>query len=117
MRKGQLLDELRSIRTHPAPRQKPPIPARSFFLAAIRIASRTPPISCGYSVTYNQDLADFLRAASGAMRDDMRVDPAHPARPLGENAKKTPQQGPKGAENAAKIGEKMAYTQLQSKKN
>jgi hypothetical protein len=50
-----------------------------------------------------------MRAASDAMRDDMRVDPAHPARPLAKNAEKTLKKGPKGAENAAKIGEKIAY--------
>lgn len=116
MRKAQLQDKLRSIRTHPAPREKKPIPARSFSLAAIRIANRTPPVSCGYSVTYTRDLAaslraasDAMRAASDAMRDDMRADPAHPARPLRKNAKKTLKKGPKGAENAAKIDKKIDY--------
>lgn len=43
------------------------------------------------------------------MRDDMRVDPAHPARSLGKNAKKTLKKGRNGAENAVKMGEKMNY--------
>jgi hypothetical protein len=81
----------------------PSIPARPFFLAAFRILSLPHPISCGYLLTYRRDLAAFLRRASDAMRDDMRVDPAHPARPLAKNAKKAPKKDPKGAENAAKI--------------
>jgi hypothetical protein len=67
-------------------------------------------------VTYTRDLAaslraapDAMRAASDAMRDDMRVVPAHPARPQAKNAEKTLKKGPKGAVNAAKIDKKIAY--------
>lgn len=104
MRRGELLDQIRSICTHPAFRGKNPTSVRPFYLAAIRIISPTHPISCGYSVTYTRDLAAFLRDASGAMRDDMRADSAHPARPLGKNAKKTPPKGPKGPQRSRKYG-------------
>jgi hypothetical protein len=44
------------------------------------------------------------------MRDDMRTDPPFRHGPWEKTLKK----GPKEAQNAAKLGEKMAYTQLQS---
>jgi hypothetical protein len=74
----------------------------------IRIASPTPPISCGYAVTYPRDRAAFLRDAADAKRDDLRPHPAHPAQPLGKNAKNKAKKEPK-------MVEKIAYTKLQPK--
>ena len=62
---------------HP-PGKPPSFAARSFFMAAIRIMSRTQPIFCGYFPTFLRNLSASIRRASyqDAARHTARPSPS-----------------------------------------